>query len=251
VDGGLNESGSDEEQGAADKVDDISETPYESSDEDEPLLTLNGGKRGRGGASVRGNTRGRGLGRGRGGSRSSVVEAALAAFPETIPPFQPIKFDSEPEPGRSQLRSRGLIPPSPFSEFEQYFSRDILRAIVDNTNNYAADKGVVGGRPWKPLSVVELKQFLGIVLYMGLFPLPEVSLYWQSGFGPVNLVSTVMSLKRYQQITTFIHVSDQREDDAKEFFFNELEPLMSHVRSASKRRWKPERRLAVDEMMII
>jgi Transposase IS4 len=95
------------------------------------------------------------------------------------------------------LRSRGIIPPSPLSEFEQYFSRDILGAIVDNTNTYAADKGVFGGRLWKPLAVVELKQFLGPVIYMGLFPLPEVSQYWQSGFGPVHLVSTVMSVKRY------------------------------------------------------
>jgi Transposase IS4 len=145
---------------------------------------------------------------------------------------------------------RSNVCPTPLSEFKQNFSRDILRAIVDNTNTYAADKGAVGGRPWKPLSVVELKQFLGIVIYMGLFPLQEVSQYWQSGFGPVHLVSTVMSLKRYQQIKRFIHVSDHREDDAKEFFFNKFEPLMTLVRSASKRRWKPGR-LAVDEMMII
>jgi Transposase IS4 len=173
-------------------VDEISESPDESSDDDEPLLTLNGRRRGRGGTPVRGDTRGRclGRGRGRGGSRSSVVEAALAAFPETIPPFQPINFDSEPESGRSQLRSRGIIPPSPLSEFEHYFSRYILLAIVANTNIYAADKGAVGGRRWKPLSGVELKQFLGIVIYMGLFPLPEVSQYWQSGFGPAHLPSS-------------------------------------------------------------
>jgi hypothetical protein len=79
VDDGLNESGSDEEQGAAEMVDDISESPDESSDDDEPLRTLNGGGSGHGGAPVRGDTRGRGLGRGRGrgGSRSSVVNRTL------------------------------------------------------------------------------------------------------------------------------------------------------------------------------
>jgi hypothetical protein len=253
ADDGLNESGSDEDQGAAEMVDDGLERPDDSSDGDELLLTFSGGNRGRGGAPASINTRGRGRGRarGRGGSRSSAVEAALAAFPETIPPFQPVKFDSKSEPGKSQLRSRGIMPPSPLSEFEQYFSRGILQTIADNTNSYAADKGTGGGRPWKPLLAAELKQFLGIVIYMGLFPLPEVSQYWQSGLGPVHSVSTVMNLKRFQQIKRFIHVSDHRGDKSNEFFFNKLEPLMSHVRSASKRRWKPGRRLAVDEMMII
>ncbi|CAG8693789.1 7054_t:CDS:1, partial [Cetraspora pellucida] len=68
---------------------------------------------------------------------------------------------------------------SPYGLIRLFFSQIILTTILINTNEYAQFKnaGVIG-RSWLPLTLDELKIWLGIVIYMGVIKLPRVTDYW-------------------------------------------------------------------------
>ena len=73
----------------------------------------------------------------------------------------------------------------PIDIFLQFLSDDILEMIVQETNRFAQQ--IIESAPltrksrlnsWIPMTKSEFKIFLGLVIYMGLVPLPEISLYW-------------------------------------------------------------------------
>jgi Transposase IS4 len=98
----------------------------------------------------------------------------------------------------------------------------------------------------------ELKQWIGILVYIGLFPSPSVLDYWCTGKEkPIHRMSSIMSLTRFQQLKRYLHISDPDDTSSSTFFFNKAEPLMTHVQEVSRRRWSPGRRVAVDEMMVM
>lgn len=75
-------------------------------------------------------------------------------------------FDSPP------LRSSRNLPnrTRPIVYFEQFFDEEVLNNIILQTNKYANQ---LNARNWKPVTVTELKAFLGIiVIQMGIHVLP-------------------------------------------------------------------------------
>ena len=98
----------------------------------------------------------------------------------------------------------------------------------------------------------EMKVFFGILIYMGLYRVSSQEEYWECNSTlPKHPIAQAMPLVRYQQIKRFLHVCDPLGDNGATFFFNKLEPLLSHVRATSKQLWFPQYRVAVDEMMIL
>jgi Transposase IS4 len=164
-----------------------------------------------------------------------------------------VVFDEEPAPvSRSTLRPRGNVDPPPRSEFDHYFSDELLATAVKNTNKYAAAHDAGRGHPWREVDIEELRRCLGVVIYMGIFCAPRIEDYWENNDRqPDFRVSFVMSLMHCQQIKRFLHVSDHENDDSKSFFFNKVEPLLSHVRAVAKKHWIPGRRVSVYKMMVI
>lgn len=73
----------------------------------------------------------------------------------------------------------------PLLIFSLFFSPQVLETLVINTNRYAASKnvGLPGAgqqtrRPWKEVTVPELKIWLGIIIYMSVVKLARVDEYW-------------------------------------------------------------------------
>ena len=80
--------------------------------------------------------------------------------------------------------------------FRYFFDQQILEEIVQQSNLYA-----VQNNPNKPLllTVMELEQFLGTVLYMACASLPNSRLHWSKVYHNDN-VADVMSRDRWEEI---------------------------------------------------
>ena len=128
----------------------------------------------------------------------------------------------------------------------------MFETIATNTNRYAACKNAGNGRPWYGTNVKELHAFAGLCLYMGLFPSPRIEDYWDRELqGPYHRITQCMTLKRFQQLKRYLHVSDNDSDNSKEYFFNKLEPLFSQFVKTSQRLWVPGKNVSADEMMVM
>jgi Transposase IS4 len=158
---------------------------------------------------ARGRGRGRGRGQGIGGAATQHAAVVIAAFPRELPSYAPLTFSygiARKERPLMRLREQ---PATALSEFEQYFSPHIIQIIVAHTNKYAKCHGAGSGRPSVDVTSDELKQRIGILVYIGLFPSPSVLDYWCTGKEkPIHRMSSIMSLTRFQQLKRFLHISD-------------------------------------------
>ncbi|CAG8683469.1 421_t:CDS:2, partial [Ambispora gerdemannii] len=65
---------------------------------------------------------------------------------------------------------------------------------------------------------------------------------------PVHHISKQMSLKCFEQIKRFLHVSSPATTIKN--YFDKLEPLLSHIRNVSKHFYMPNSNVSVDEIII-
>jgi hypothetical protein len=81
-----------------------------------------------------------------------------------------------------------LLPDAePMNNFNLFFNDELLNNIVAETNRYARHKISELHRSqrsiwsrWSDVSVPEIREFLGLIINMGLMPLPDVKDYWSS-----------------------------------------------------------------------
>lgn len=113
-----------------------------------------------------------------------------------------------------------------------------------------------GRQTWEPLVDKELVCWLGIVILMGLKPLPNRRLYWDSlGFFGCELIQSCMSRNRFEAIGRCIHLVDNRglPTDASHPEYDKIGKvrwLMEHFASTSQRLYNCERICTVDEIMV-
>lgn len=118
--------------------------------------------------------------------------------------------------------------------------------IVGETNAHAEQEGPA--KNWQSLSVGELKAYVGMLVMMSIHHLPRVPLYWSSDrFFNVDEISSVMAWKRYQQITTHLHLSSgssQAESRSLKHSrcYRHLMDLLNHK---FREEYKPSSHLAV------
>jgi len=94
---------------------------------------------------------------------------------------------------------------TPYIIFSQFFSPKQIEVIVQNTNIYAyyhIAKSNGNNRVWKELTAGELKIWLALVIFMGVFKFPSVDDYWKTDeVYPSNDITKLMSLFCFQQIS--------------------------------------------------
>lgn len=165
--------------------------------------------------------------------------------PET---FQPLRLlPHEPE---------SLVPAdvelTPIGFFSLFWTDEILGSIVEATNAYAKLKQETRSSKWShPVTITELRKFLGVTIMMGITRLSNTRHYWSRG-----LLSrrNSLSLRRYLQIKRYIHISipEESENTSKlnSEWWTKLEPLHSHLQRQSQRYLLPGSHVSIDEMMV-
>ena len=167
--------------------------------------------------------RGRGRGRGRGGCLPPTLPGSRVRNPvygplteeDTILAGPWLKRESEgfawrysgPTPGPSQPVDTSM---SASELFARYFTDEVWQLIVDETNRYAAScrqNLSDHSRPWTPVTVADIKAFIGMVILMGIVKSPQLDLYWSTKHPLIRVgFSEVMSRIRFEQIWRYFHL---------------------------------------------
>jgi len=183
--------------------------------------------------------------------RKKPKESGATAPAET---FTPISHRKPEHTGEPRIPEGTTLSPLPI--FSLYWGDEILEEIVTATNLYAKSKqnGIPPElrdlqREWRPLTVSELKRFLGATIFMGVTKAPQRADYWSRAF--VNMPKCSLPLRRYEQIKRYLHISMPPPPNAgKPKWTDKLEPLSSHLRRRSRELYLPSTHVATDEMMV-
>ena len=141
---------------------------------------------------------------------------------------------------------------TPFGIFSKFIPHSLFEKVATHTNVYAEAKCAGAGRKWRATTSGELKAFVGLTIYMGIFKCPRLEDYWdRTGSGPLHSIMNCMTLYRFQQLKRFLHIYHPSTDGSSEWFFNKFEPLISHVRYMSKKLWVPAHKVSVDIIMFM
>ena len=87
-----------------------------------------------------------------------------------------------------------------------FFDKSLYKHIAEQTNLYSLQ---VTGKPIKT-DENEIQQFIGILILMGILKYLQYRMYW-SQFMRCSSISEIMSVKRFETIKRFFHVSDSNE----------------------------------------
>ncbi|KAK7884349.1 hypothetical protein WMY93_027472 [Mugilogobius chulae] len=123
------------------------------------------------------------------------VPAPPRFFPKRPSGVQPPFNTGNPEPGQI---------------FCHFFDEELLQRLVHYTNQKA-----VGGKKfkWTPVAVEEMKKFVGVLFYMSVVRLPQITDYWRKGsIFSVSHPATVMSRDRLRHILSNLQLSDPKSD---------------------------------------
>ncbi len=172
--------------------------------------------------------------------------------PWPLPKYTPVKITKPFTDGQGQLPNT-IAPDDPYAIFGLFFSDDSLKILVQHTNEYAflyPGSKTPDARPWFPTTVKEFRAYLGVSIWMGLHIESSIPDFWNTDSmkGAVHeQVFKHISLRRWQQIDRFFHVSKPISSGQTESTFDKLEPLSDTLRQAFKKYWKTGTHLAVDE----
>jgi Transposase IS4 len=186
--------------------------------------------------------------------------------------FEPLNTGPEREP-QLQLPSDIDID-NEYALFSLFWPEDLWQTISRNTNMYTVIQRVShpqskGSRPWFDTSVLEIKVFIATLIYMGLHDSKRTDLYWKSDLesGPIHTPQLYISLKRFEQIKRYLHISQPLGENISEpidlesasqvpdeymekMWWYKVNPLANIFWSAYRKYYIPGTNLAIDELII-
>ena len=174
--------------------------------------------------------------------------------PGPLPRYKPVKIKQPWTNGESQLPDT-IAPDDPYAIFNLFFTNEAIEILVRHTNEYAFLNPGPGPknpetRTWFPTTVKEFRAYLGASIWIGLHIESSIPEFWNTDplkGATYEQVLKHISLKRWQQIDRFFHISKPQLLGHQETPFAKLEPLSDVLRQAFKKYWKTGTHLAVDE----
>lgn len=178
---------------------------------------------------------------------------------QRIPPL------SHYEPMRIEYRAAVSHLPSdifftPYTMFSLIWTTTVWEMLCSNTNLYASAQST--SKPaWTSTTVPELKVFVAITIYMGIFHFPTIHDYWRTdGIAPVaSIITEKMTRNRYVLLRKYIHCSDPSEEDQfiigtgrykQPVWYKKMLPFANEIRNNWRKLRTPSSHTAIDEYMI-
>ena len=121
----------------------------------------------------------------------------------------------------SSLLALNSIKPSDIVNL--FLTEELFQTMSSNTNLYAQQKRSetlpsTGGRDWHDVTPRELRIWIGILIYMGLFSGKSAAAreFWlHAQHHPTHHINKFMSQTRFEQIKRYFHLSNPEEDQAE------------------------------------
>ncbi|KAL5467115.1 hypothetical protein EMCRGX_G031300 [Ephydatia muelleri] len=178
-------------------------------------------------------------------------------FQSSIPPFTPI-------PGVTEKMDHL----QPVDIFCKLFNDQTMVSVVEETNRYGNQylqshsdylkkhcKARANQLKGKPITMEEMKKFMGLIITMGIVNMPSIQHYWCTSwpFSSSNF-STVMSRDRFLLILKFLHLADNSKAVPKgergyDILFK-IRPLITSLVTSYQRSYTMNREVSVDESII-
>jgi hypothetical protein len=118
------------------------------------------------------------------------------------------------------------------------------------------DPRTKGGKRWKDISIVDLRAWIGILIYMGIKNKPYRRNYWSKyELLECQVIPRMMSCRRWEDITQYIYLVDNRKvvRDSRQVGYDKLAKVKWLVELFSKKSrelYNPGEFLTVDECVI-
>ena len=172
-------------------------------------------------------------------------------------PFQP----EAPRKARANLPHWFPSQPEPIDYLHLFLTDDLWQTITTNSNRYAAFQHRTNlkerHRAWKNMIPEELRVFVGALIYMGIHKEPQIKDYWNTDIhlGLLHTIPFHMSLRRFEQIKRFLHISDAEDDirqgrDNSPEWWHKLKPLTSALQHSFMKWYTLSSIVSMDELMV-
>ena len=178
--------------------------------------------------------------------------------PEIPDSFTPLQHKFQPHTAEANTEVPSAAT-TPYLLFRQFWDDRVFSILVENTNQYAArlrgpdpPRGLLFTRAWKPVTIGEMKCFVGQLVLMGVYRCKNLVEFWrQLDFVGRRRIRKGLGLVRFQQIKRYLHVEPvQVEARADSEWWKKVEPLHSLLRQRFQTALKPGSNLSLDKMMV-
>lgn len=202
--------------------------------------------------------------RGRGPHHIDPAQAQNPAGP------QPIHWAnvSVNDPGPSETLpiynvNKGPVLPSTFDSdtqpidyFSLFFNDTIIDLICSETNLFANNKLASGPSPkaritkWQDITPIDFKAFLGVIINMGLMPLPNITNYFSTAReSNIPFFSDIFSKNDFERIFWNLHFTHRNNDEPVPRGFL-IAPILEHMKKMCRLFFTPGDKIAIDESTI-
>lgn len=146
----------------------------------------------------------------------------------------------------------------PMEVFSQFFTEEIVQLIVTETNDFAHNylrthelKQRSLMRHWIDCDGTEIRQFFGIIIIMGMNPLPKMRLYWSNNDVFENVkIKKIMKRDRFEAILKCLHFEKENPNpNQPEHRLGKIKKLIDMLNLRFKTVRKPGESVVVDETM--
>lgn len=148
----------------------------------------------------------------------------------------------------------------PLDFFQLFVDNNLLDIIVAETNEYANQKIIHGITTetlsknarmnlWKDVTTYEIKQFFGLLIWMGLDKKPALKSYWSTGILYSNKISQAMPRNRFESILSNIHFANN-ETAATDDKLYKISSLLEYLNKNFMSMYDPGESICIDETMV-
>lgn len=157
-------------------------------------------------------------------------------------------FDEHPLRPRNNFSSRS----APLAYFEVFFDAEVISNLVNQTNLFATQNNA---RNFVPVTEIEIKAYIGMLIQMGIHKLPCIEDYWSSDPALcVPEVAETMTLQRFQKISNYLHINDNeqmpRRGDANFDKLYKIRPLLDQINQKCQNNANNTKSQSIDESMV-
>lgn len=141
-----------------------------------------------------------------------------------------------------------------------YLADVVINLIVEETNRFA-DQFIQGDidpdntclAQWEPVTFLEIKKFIGVMLLMGIIYKPSLHMYWSTDIDySTQVFSQIMKRDRFFLILKFLHFHDNDAFDVENIDrLHKVRPLINLLRERFRKVYNPGKELSVDESLVL
>lgn len=148
------------------------------------------------------------------------------------------------------------IPCSVLGIFSLFFTEELWRYIVDQTNLYAQQcMGDEKYMTWNKVTVEEMKAFYGFTILMGVIRLPSLHDYWRSdNYFHYAPIASRITRDRFLELRRYLHFADNSTlaPPGTEGYnkLGKVQPLLDAIVEKCRSLYNVHRDVSVDEAMV-